>query len=162
MHHSTPSLSFKHILEYGHPHAIAWMNGSDAYPALTGFVKFYHTFYGGVLIEAELFGLPNASVPDSSDFYGMHIHESDNCTPPFDQTGGHYNPGGQQHPFHAGDLPPLLSNQGYAWTAFFDRRITAEEVIGKSVVIHSRADDFTSQPSGNSGDKIACGSIRKA
>ncbi|MBQ9989325.1 MAG: superoxide dismutase family protein [Lachnospiraceae bacterium] len=74
---------------------------------------------------------------------------------------GHFNPTGMSHPFHAGDFPPLLSNQGYAWTAFFDRRFTLEEIIGKTVVIHAHADDFTSQPSGNPGTPIACGDIRR-
>ena len=64
------------------------------------------------------------------------------------------------HPQHSGDLIPLMGNQGYAWTAFYDKRITIPEIIGRSVVIHAMPDDFMTQPSGNSGMKIGCGIIR--
>ena len=56
---------------------------------------------------------------------------------------------------------PLLGNQGYAWTSFYDKRFAIDDIIGKSVVIHSRRDDFTTQPAGDSGEKIGCGVIRK-
>ena len=91
----------------------------------------------------------------------MHIHEYGNCSLPFDKTGGHYNPTGQMHPYHAGDMPSLLGNDGYAFTAFFDNRLTIEEIIGKTLIIHSMRDDFTSQPAGDPGSKIACGVITK-
>ncbi|MBT9777985.1 superoxide dismutase family protein, partial [Clostridium sp. MCC353] len=80
----------------------------------------------------------------------------------FAHTGEHYNPTNQPHPDHAGDLPPLLGNQGYAWTSFYDKRFTVDQIMGRAVIIHQKADDFTSQPSGNSGEKIACGVIRPA
>ena len=73
-----------------------------------------------------------------------------------------YNPTNAAHPNHAGDLPPVLGNEGYAWTAFYDKRFGIDEIIGRSVIIHSQADDFRSQPSGDSGSKIACGTIIKA
>ena len=63
---------------------------------------------------------------------------------------------------NGGDLPPLLGNNGYAWTAFFDKRFTIDEIIGKSIIIHNMRDDFTSQPSGDSGTKIGCGVIKIA
>lgn len=91
----------------------------------------------------------------------MHIHESGNCSGAFNMTGGHYNPTGMPHPEHAGDLIPLLGNQGYAWTVFYDKRLSIDDLIGRSVVIHSMRDDFTTQPAGNSGMKIACGEIRE-
>ena len=50
--------------------------------------------------------------------------------------------------------------QGYAWLSFYDKRFTIKDILGRSVVVHSGADDFHSQPSGNSGAKIACGVIR--
>ena len=90
----------------------------------------------------------------------MHIHEYGDCSGSFERTGNHYNPSGQPHPGHAGDMVPLLGNAGYAWTAFYDKRFAIQDVIGKSVVIHSGADDFTTQPSGGSGTKIGCGEIR--
>ncbi len=77
----------------------------------------------------------------------------------FPNTGNHYNPNNVPHPEHAGDLPPLLSNNGYAWMSFYTGRVNLNDVIGRSLVIHGMADDFRTQPSGNSGDKIACGVI---
>ena len=53
----------------------------------------------------------------------------------------------------------LLGNQGYAFSVFYDKRYTIQEIIGRSVIIHEKPDDFTSQPAGNAGDKIACGTI---
>ncbi len=79
----------------------------------------------------------------------------------FPNTGNHYNPGNVPHPEHAGDLPPLLSNNGYAWMSFYTSRVNVEDIIGRSIVIHSMRDDFTTQPSGNSGDKIGCGVIER-
>lgn len=157
----TPRISFLELLTYERPDAAAWITGNAAHPRLSGLVKFYRTSYGGVLVEAEIFGLPNITDQGSSNFYAMHIHEFGNCSGNFDKTGSHYNPTGQPHPEHAGDLLPLLGNQGYAWSAFYDKRFTIEEIIGKSVIIHSGRDDFTTQPSGDSGDKIGCGEIRR-
>lgn len=160
MYPSSPSSHFQYLLTHTHPAALAWIQGSASNPRLAGSVKFYQTTYGGVLIEAEIFGLPNIDAPGSTNFYGMHIHEHGNCTRPFDQTGSHYNPGNVPHPQHSGDLPPLLGNQGYAYTVFYDKRFFVKDIIGRSLVIHSMADDFTSQPSGNSGSKIGCGIIQ--
>lgn len=155
----TPGTAFTQLLLHNHPGAIAWINGSEKYPDLNGAVKFYHTTYGGVLVEAEIFGLPNIGLPGSSNFYAMHIHDSGDCSDHFSHTGLHYNPGNMPHPGHAGDMPPLLSNQGYAFSVFYDKRYTIQEIIGRSVIIHEKPDDFTSQPSGNAGDKIGCGRI---
>lgn len=160
MYQPTPADNFLYLLNQGQPRAIAWIQGNASQPQLSGAVKFYQTPYGGVLVEAEIFGLPNINTPGSSDYYAMHIHESGNCARPFDQTGNHYNPTNMPHPQHAGDMPPLLGNQGYAYQVFYDKRFSIDEIIGRSVIIHSHADDFMTQPSGNSGDKIGCGTIR--
>lgn len=159
MYQATPSSIFLQILNENQPKAIAWVNGNASQPQLSGSVKFYETPYGGVLIEAQVFGLPNINMPGSSSFYAMHIHEVGNCTRPFNQTGDHYNPGNTLHPQHAGDLPPLLGNQGYAYQVFYDKRFRIPDVVGRSLIIHAMADDFHTQPSGNSGDKIGCGVI---
>lgn len=152
-----------------HPSAVATIRGNEKNPGLNGKAEFYETPYGGVLVAVEVEGLPagpadavspNASVgSEGSGFHGMHIHEFGNCTPPFAETGSHYNPTGTGHPSHAGDLPPLMANKGYAWMSFYDNRFTIEEIIGKSIVIHSMRDDFTTQPAGGSGEKIGCGVI---
>lgn len=161
MRHMTPESTFTDLLIKDNPNAIAWIVGNAAEPQLNGSVKFYETPYKGILVEAEIFGLPNIREVGSSNFYAMHIHEYGDCTIPFDKTGMHYNPTNMEHPNHAGDMLPLLGNQGYAFLAFYDKRFSIDEIIGKSVIIHSRADDFTTQPSGNSGDKIGCGVIRR-
>lgn len=155
------------ILEKKRPRAAAWIRGNESHPGLGGIVRFYPVLSGGILVSAELFGLPdhesanmgNDTQQSGSHFYAMHIHESGDCTPPFDKTGMHYNLDNVPHPGHAGDLPPLLSSDGYAWLAFFDGRLSIDEIIGRSIVIHAGRDDFTSQPAGNSGDKIGCGII---
>lgn len=158
----TPGMIFTNTLQNGQPQAAAWVRGNAQNPQLSGLVKFYGTPYMGVLIEVEIFGLPSNIAEGSSHFYGMHIHENGDCNPPFDQTGAHYNPGGLPHPDHAGDLIPLLGNQGYAWQSFFDKRFTISEIVGRSVVIHDMSDDFKTQPSGGSSEKIGCGVIRSS
>lgn len=164
MQTAIPSENFMDILNESSPAAVAFMNGGDDNPHLTGTVKFYHTKYYGILIEAEIFGLPDSmdtsNTKHSSNFYAFHIHEVGNCTKPFDQAGSHFNPTGQLHPFHAGDMPPLLSSFGYAWAIFYNERFNIDDVLGRSVIIHARPDDFASQPSGNSGAMIACGVIQ--
>ena len=149
----TPADIFADLLRFRAPAAIAWVRGGDAAPNLSGLVKFYQTPYSGVLVEAEIFNLPNKQEPGSTDFYAMHIHQNGDCSDDFTKTGDHYNPSGEPHPDHAGDLLPLLGNEGYAWLSFYDKRFSTDDIIGRSIVIHSHADDFTSQPSGNSGTK---------
>lgn len=156
----TPRITFLNLLMCNQPQAMAWVRGNSSYPELSGLVKFYATPYRGVLVEAEIFGLPNIREQFSSDFYAMHIHEYGDCSDEFENSGEHYNPSNKPHPQHSGDLIPLLGNQGYAWLAFYDKRFSINEIIGKSVIIHSSTDDFTTQPSGNSGIKIGCGVIK--
>jgi Cu-Zn family superoxide dismutase len=55
----------------------------------------------------------------------------------------------------------LLSVNGQAYLAVQTNRFTIDEIIGRTVVIHEGVDDFSSQPAGNAGRKIACGVIRK-
>ena len=70
----TPADLFAEILEDNEPMAMAWVTGGPRAPGLSGLVKFYETPYGGTLIEAELFGLPDRYQTGASEFYGMHIH----------------------------------------------------------------------------------------
>lgn len=156
----TPKNFFNDILRSERPDAVAWIRGNADNPQLSGAVRFFETPYGGILVEAEVFGLPNIKTQYSSDFYAMHIHQNGNCAMPFDRTGDHYSKNNAPHPQHTGDLLPLMGNQGYAWTAFYDKRFTLPEIMGRSVVIHAMPDDFMTQPSGNSGAKIGCGVIR--
>ncbi len=157
---TTPKIAFTNLLLRNHPEAAAWIRGNAQNPDLSGSVKFYPTTYGGVLVETQIFGLPDPDAPGSGNFYAMHIHESGDCSDSFSHTGTHYNPKNTEHPNHAGDLPPLLSNRGYAFSVFYTKRFTIPEIIGKAVIIHEKPDDFTSQPAGNAGEKIGCGEIQ--
>ena len=73
----------------------------------------------------------------------------------------HLNPNDCPHPYHIGDLPPLIENNGYAYMSVLLNKFNLSDILGKGIIIHDMPDDFTSQPSGNSGKKIACGKIEK-
>lgn len=141
----------------GQPQAAARVHGSSDNSEICGTVYFYQ-MANGVLVAVCVTGLP-----DPSGFYGFHIHSGSFCTgtaaDPFGDTLAHYNPEGVPHPHHPGDFPSLLGNHGFAFQVFFTDRFCVHEILRKTVVIHSRPDDFTSQPAGNAGEKIACGEI---
>lgn len=145
------------------PDAWAVISGSETYPGISGIVRFYQT-RAGVLVAAEASGLPADAEPCGKNVLGFHIHSGEECagdeTDPFAAALGHYNPDGCPHPAHAGDMPPLFVNRGYAFEVFLTDRFSVREIIGRTVVIHSSPDDFTSQPAGNAGTKIACGQIK--
>lgn len=123
---------------------------------LRGTVKFY-SIPGGALVAAEVTGLPE----NESGFHALHIHEGESCGGEgFADTMGHFNPEGNPHPRHAGDLPPLMNMDGRAFLAVQTNRFFVADVVGRTVVVHSGADDFQTQPAGNAGEKIACGIIR--
>lgn len=143
------------------PDAQAKIQGGPKHPDISGYVSFYQ-LQSGVLVMAEVFNLPKGGECNSGIF-GFHIHEGESCTgnesDPFADAKTHYNPYDCPHPYHAGDLPPLFGNHGYAYMTVLTDRFAAREIIGKTVIIHDRPDDFTTQPAGNSGNKIACGVI---
>ena len=143
------------------PNAYAMVNGSSTYPDISGIVRFYYTPYKGIILYAEFFHLPLNTPYDIPSFYAFHIHEHGDCSHNFANTGGHFNPNNQPHPYHAGDLPPITSCDGYSWMYVYIQQLRLKDIIGCSVVLHERADDFTTQPSGNSGKKIACGIVEK-
>ena len=107
--------------------------------------------------------------------HGIHLHQSGDCTPPaFTTAGPHFNPAAKQHGLespegpHAGDLPNLrVESDGSADTSF---RIAPELLAGgdgsilgprgAALVIHAKPDDGRTDPSGNSGDRVACGVVR--
>ena len=152
---------FLSLLSEDKPDAVAVLKGSAVYSDISGIVKFYALPEAGILIAAEITDLPDTGDDDTPSFFAFHIHETGDCTDNFTNTGTHYNPDNVPHPEHAGDLPPLLSNDGYAWMIFYDSFLTLPMILDRSVIIHQTPDDFTSQPSGNAGDKIACGVISK-
>lgn len=144
------------------PQAVAIIKGSSDYKDIRGTVWFYQR-QSGVLVVTQVFGLPKGTGKCDSPIFAFHIHSGTSCTGDendyFANSKGHFNPNDCPHPYHAGDMPPLFSCGGYAFSAFFTDRFAVREIIGKTVIIHSGTDDFTSQPSGNPGAKIACGVI---
>ena len=144
------------------PFALATIKGSSAYPAIYGIVYFYKV-RAGILVSIRLQGLPASDGACQKPIFAAHIHSGNSCTgnteDPFADAMTHYNPDDCSHPYHAGDMPPIFGADGLGFSAFLTNRFSADEIIGKTVIIHSNPDDFTTQPSGNSGKKIACGVI---
>lgn len=124
----------------------------------------------GVMIAIKAEGLPPGK-------HGLHIHEKGECTPPlFETAGSHFNPTDKEHGFnnlkgfHAGDLPNVEVGQdgqlnASVTTAELTLKLGQENSIldddGSALVIHAKEDDYKTDPSGNSGDRIACGVIKK-
>ncbi len=105
--------------------------------------------------------------------HGFHIHQKGDCASGDGMSaGGHFNPTSQPHgapgaAHHAGDLPAL--NADAAGNASFSIRTTgsvltenADDVAGKALIVHADPDDYTTQPTGNSGARIACGVVSRA
>ena len=101
--------------------------------------------------------------------HGFHIHDKGDCSAAdASSAGGHFNPTHQHHggpdagTRHAGDLGNIeADSSGKAhiqWKGKLSLSGT-DSIIGKSVVVHEKADDFKTDPSGNSGARIACGVI---
>ena len=100
---------------------------------------------------------------------GLHLHEVGSCTPPdFESAGGHFNPGTSQHacsptiPRHAGDFGNIeIADSGEGHLELETDLLTVAEgpssVVGRAVVLHYGLDDCATQPSGDSGDRLACG-----
>ncbi|WP_428311076.1 superoxide dismutase family protein [Hydrocarboniphaga sp.] len=123
---------------------------------------------GGVKISGTLEGLKPGGVS------AFHVHEKGDCSAPdASSAGGHLNPDGKPHgnmtagDHHAGDMPNITADS--EGKAMVDVTVpgleigtgSAKDVIGKALVVHAGADDYTSQPAGNAGGRIACGVIEK-
>ena len=103
--------------------------------------------------------------------HGFHIHDKGDCSAAdAASAGGHYNPGGTAHgragiaPHHAGDLPSLTADaSGNVRADVLFEGVTLapgpQSIVGRSLVAHRDRDDYTSQPAGNSGPRVACGVI---
>ena len=120
---------------------------------------------GQVHVDLRLTGLPAGT-------HAIHFHAVGKCdAPAFTSAGGHYNPANMQHGLnnpagpHAGDAPNFtVAADGTAHVEFVTNRVTVTagaatlfDADGSALVVHAGADDQVSQPSGNSGDRIACG-----
>ena len=153
-----PDIMLPSIL-HRNPDAVAIIKGSAEYPNISGCVRFYQTA-SGVILYSIVQGLPTT---EHNHVFGFHIHMGTSCSgnqeDPFADAMSHYNPDDQSHPHHTGDLPPLFGNNGYALSVVLTNRFCVKDILGRTIIIHDQPDDFTTQPSGNSGNKIACGMI---
>lgn len=119
-----------------------------------------------VLVTGRITGLTPGA-------HGFHIHEKGNCaSPDASSAGGHFNPSGAQHagPYsenhHAGDLGNIIANtEGMAEFTLEVRGLSLgtdkDSIVGRSVIVHAHPDDLATQPSGGSGDRLACGLISR-
>lgn len=142
MFHYTSHHILLNILSSNHPQALSWIAGDSKHPSLNGMVKIYAIPYDGVLIETELFNLPDAPsgtsdashasffelrfVPipmDSGDFKSAALSEADPATPPIPE------------PFLP--MPMLLANQGYAWMTFYDTRCSLSQLMKCQIEIRT-------------------------
>lgn len=121
----------------------------------------------GVHITGTIHGL----TPNST--HGFHVHEKGDCSAPdASSAGAHYNPHGQPHgdptgtARHLGDMPNLTANA--EGVAELDATVAGatlrtgqpDDLVGKAIVVHEKADDYKTQPSGDSGKRIACAVIK--
>jgi len=137
----------------------------DAQGQAVGHVTLTETPHG-VLMHASLTGLPEGT-------HAFHIHQTGACVPPFASAGGHFNPAAKQHGInnamgmHAGDLPNVQVPADGKLT--FDVLATGVTLGagpnslfkegGTAIVMHASADDYTTDPAGNAGARIACGVV---
>jgi Cu-Zn family superoxide dismutase len=123
----------------------------------------------GVVIRLKLNGVPQG-------WHGFHIHAAGVCTPPdFASAKGHFNPGQHAHGAmatggkHAGDLPNIwVAPDGSADDEILvpnlrldDSQLGLLNSAGTALILHERADDYHSSPSGNAGNRIACAVVRR-
>jgi superoxide dismutase, Cu-Zn family len=120
----------------------------------------------GVLISLDLTAVPPGE-------HGFHVHTTGKCEPPdFKSAGPHFNPDQTKHGFmtpegpHAGDLPNLhVPADGKLQVEVLEPNVTLSgeapllDADGSALVIHAGADDYKTDPAGNSGNRIACGVI---
>jgi len=121
---------------------------------------------GGVKVSARISGL-------SEGAHGFHIHEFGDCSAPDGTSaGGHFNPTGQPHAGptamsrHTGDMGNVVAGKdGVATLEYVDTHASFEgenSILGRGVIVHAKADDLTTQPTGAAGAREACGVIGAA
>ena len=122
----------------------------------------------GVLIVGDLSNLPPGT-------HALHFHESGRCDSPFTSAGGHFNPTQRTHGFksagghHAGDLPNFSAGAtGAAHIDIVSDDVslgtapgTLFDVDGSALIVHSGPDDYSTDPAGGSGNRIACGIVAR-
>jgi Cu-Zn family superoxide dismutase len=117
----------------------------------------------GIRVVASIDGL-------SPGLHGFHLHEYGDCSSPdANSAGGHFNPMNMPHggptseKRHSGDFGNILAdNSGHGKLSLVDSGLSfegANSIIGRGVVVHAQADDFSTQPTGASGPRVACGVV---
>jgi len=161
---ATLALSACATPSYG-PSATAQLSPTNG-NATSGSVQFMQAG-DKVLVKVDVRGLkPNAE-------HGFHVHEKGDCSSGDGMsTGGHFNPSGSSHGahgqgvHHSGDLPSIKADaNGNASTTFESSTISIagglSNVVGKGLIVHRDPDDYKTQPTGNSGPRLACAVINK-
>ena len=129
-----------------------------------GTVTFTEGFVPGVSVSAHFHDV------EGDGQHGFHVHQNGECTPPdFTSAGDHFNPENVDHacppttPRHAGDLGNVEITGGTGASEQTTDLLTvapgATSVVGKAVLLHAMADDCSTQPSGDSGGRWACGVV---
>jgi Cu-Zn family superoxide dismutase len=127
----------------------------------------------GVLIRLELKARPAKLTPG---VHAVHIHEVGECVPPFKSAGAHFNPFQKKHGFltkdgkHTGDLPNIhVPENAPLAVEFFVPQLTLKgdktsllDADGSALVIHQGADDYKSDPAGDSGERVACAAFARS
>lgn len=141
------------------------------YPDTTvnGTVRFETESDGEVKMKLEI------TIPaKANQTVAVHIHEHGNCGDTAHHAGGHWNPTNAQHgkwgssAFHAGDIGNIMLDASGKGTLELETRLWSvggdaqKNILDKTIIVHGGMDDYTSQPSGNSGTRIACGVITKS
>jgi Cu-Zn family superoxide dismutase len=132
---------------------------------VTGTATFAQLASGGVQVHVHVENAPPGT-------HGLHLHEKGDCSDPKGMSaGGHFNPGGAPHAgpmaamHHAGDLGNIeIGADGKGDLDITSSMLTVaagpNSVVGRSVIFHEKADDLTTQPTGNAGGRLACGVIQ--
>jgi Cu-Zn family superoxide dismutase len=147
---------------------MAHVEMKDATGASVGMAMLTATKDGGVSIAINFKGLPPGE-------HALHFHQTAKCEPPFTSAGGHFNPGMKKHGMenpegpHAGDMANFtVAADGTAKATIVNTRVTlgaGDNSVyangGTALMIHAKGDDMKTDPSGNAGDRIACGLVVK-
>ena len=127
---------------------------------VVGWARFTEDANGILHVNVHVRGL-------TPGLHGTHIHAVGSCTPDFGAAGSHHNPRAAVHGAHAGDLPNLAVNTAGVGhlDAKSDRATLSPGLVsvfdssGSALIIHAASDDLTTDPTGNSGGRVACGII---